>query len=313
MVGLVRKQVSFSGVYAILYAFFDAEGRLDRGAMRRQVEASIDAGAHGIAALGLATEVQKLTRDERWGIMDWAAEDVAGRRPLAFTIFGVSVKEQEEEARRAAASGADWLIHQPPPERPRDEAALVDFFAAAIASHALPTAVQNAPAYLGYGLGPSGLAELRRRAPRFLALKGEGPAVEIAETTRALGPGFPVFAGRGGLEITDSLRAGCAGLIVAPDVVDHLAAIFEAMRVGAEVEAEACYRKILPAIVFVMQSLDTLIAYGKRLSAWRMGFDVAHDRAPALAPTPFGLSLARRFASELGPLRRAPALTDRTP
>lgn len=51
----------FSGVYPMQYAFFTREGCLDREAMRRQVEAGIAGGAHGIAVLGLATEVNKLT------------------------------------------------------------------------------------------------------------------------------------------------------------------------------------------------------------------------------------------------------------
>lgn len=46
----------FRGVYPILYAFFDAGERLDRAAMRAQVEACIRGGAHGIAILGFVTE-----------------------------------------------------------------------------------------------------------------------------------------------------------------------------------------------------------------------------------------------------------------
>ena len=42
-------------------------------------------------------------------------------------------------------------------------------------------------------------------------------------------------------------------------------------------EAEAIYRDILPAIVFVMQSIDHLICYGKRLVAARPGPDLEDD------------------------------------
>ena len=284
------------GVYAILYAFFDTDGRLDRRAMRRQVEASIAAGAHGIAALGLATEVIKLSADERTRIMDWVTTDVAGRVPVAFTISGETVDVQIAEAGRAWASGADWLIHQPPSKDAiADEAALVDFFAHVIAGDQRPSAIQNAPAYLGVGLGRDGLLELRRRSPRFRLLKGEGPAVEIAEVVAALGKAFPVFNGRGGLELVDNLRAGCAGVIVAPDVVDLLAGVFEAMRMGRDAEAEELYRRALPAIVFVMQSIDTLITYGKRIAAWRIGLDVVHDRAPTLAPTTMNTTTMARI------------------
>ena len=55
----------FHGIYPILYAFFDAQGRLDRGAMRAQVEACVRHGAHGLAVLGLATETYKLQTPER--------------------------------------------------------------------------------------------------------------------------------------------------------------------------------------------------------------------------------------------------------
>ena len=73
----------------------------DRDAMRRQVEFCLSVGVHGIAALGLATEVAKLTELERRTIMDWAAEDTDGRVPLAFTIFGNSVAEQTAQIRHA--------------------------------------------------------------------------------------------------------------------------------------------------------------------------------------------------------------------
>ena len=60
---------AFHGIYPILYAFFRADGGLDREAMRRQVEACVRGGAQGIAALGLATEVQKLSPEERHEVM----------------------------------------------------------------------------------------------------------------------------------------------------------------------------------------------------------------------------------------------------
>jgi hypothetical protein len=72
------------------------------------------------------------------------------------------------------------------------------------------------------------------------------------------------------------------------------------MRRGDEAEAERLYRESLPAIVFVMQSVDHLICYGKRLVAARMGIAV-HDRAPGLLPNAFGEAAVSRFARALGP------------
>ena len=46
----------FEGIYPMLYAFFNQSGKLDHDAMKRQVEACIAAGSHGLAIGGLATE-----------------------------------------------------------------------------------------------------------------------------------------------------------------------------------------------------------------------------------------------------------------
>ena len=49
-----------AGIYPMLYGLFDADGALDRVAMAKQVESVVRSGAHGLAILGLATEVGKL-------------------------------------------------------------------------------------------------------------------------------------------------------------------------------------------------------------------------------------------------------------
>ena len=91
----------FPGIHAIAYALFHDDETLDRAAMRRQTEICLAAGVDGMAALGLATEVSKLREAERRSIMDWVAEDVAGRVPVAFTIYGNSVAEQVAQIRHA--------------------------------------------------------------------------------------------------------------------------------------------------------------------------------------------------------------------
>ena len=53
------------GIYPILYAFFDAQNQLSRTAMHQQLEACLASGAHGIALLGLITEVSALSEAER--------------------------------------------------------------------------------------------------------------------------------------------------------------------------------------------------------------------------------------------------------
>lgn len=306
----------YDGIWPILFAYFDSQGGLDRGAFERQIDAALAWGAPGIAALGLATEVGKLTDEERRRLIGWIAQRirVAGRPvPLAITIHGETVSAQRDLAHFAIGQGASWLIFQPPPVSatgPRPEAYYVDFFSEAMRDLSVPAGIQNAPEYLGVGLSPAGIGQLALRAPQFRVLKGEASSIRIRETLDALAacpaPQRPaVLNGRGGLELIENLEAGCAGLIVAPDTADHQHAVFQAWRRGDAELAMRRYAGVLPAIVFAMQSLDTLICYGKRIAALRMGMDLTqvHDRQPALQPSAFGLAMARRHAARLGPLR----------
>ena len=291
------------GIYPMLYAFFTRDGGLDREATRRQVQAFVDNGAHGMAVLGLGTEVNKLTDAERHQLVDWVAEDLGGRLPLAVTVNAPTVDAQVEFARFAQSRGASWVILQPPPDRGVPEEFFVRFFGAVADRVELPVAIQNAPEYLGVGLTPEGVKTLARNHANFRLLKGEGAALVVRRYIEEAGDTVTVFNGRGGLELIDNLRAGCAGMIPASDTFDRQARIFDLLREGAEVHAEAIYRDVLPAIVFVMQSLETLHTYGKRIAAMRLGLGEVFDRAPALAPTAFGMRCAQRYAASLGPLK----------
>lgn len=290
------------GIYPMLYAFFDSRGGLDRQAARRQVQAFVDNGAHGMAVLGLGTEVNKLSDAERRQLLDWVAEDLAGRLPLAVTVNAPTVDAQVEFAKFAHSRGASWVILQPPPDRGVPEEFFIRFFGAVADRVELPVAIQNAPEYLGVGLTPEGVKTLAKNHPNFRILKGEGPALAIRQVIERTGDSVTVFNGRGGLELIDNLRAGCAGMIPASDTFDRQARIYDLVREGAETHAEALYREVLPTIVFVMQSLDTLHTYGKRIAAMRLGLGEVFDRAPALAPDAFGMRCAQRYAAALGPL-----------
>lgn len=287
------------GVHAILYALFDADERLDRAAMRRQVEVCLGAGVTGIAALGLATEVAKLAFDERKTVMDWVAGDVAGGVAVGFTIYGQSVAEQVAMVRHAESVGADWLILQPPMVGSYGPEEYLDFFGRVMAATALPVAIQNAPQYLGRGLSDDDIQRLRDRHPNFTLIKSEATAAECARLIATAGPTFQVFNGRGGQEMLACLDAGCAGFLLAPDLVDYGVRVMDLYDRGNPAGALALHEQTLPAIGFVMQSIEQLICYGKRLFAQRAGLEVC-DRAPALRADAAGLAQVEALANALG-------------
>jgi 4-hydroxy-tetrahydrodipicolinate synthase len=284
----------FGGVHAVLYALFDAGERLDREAMAAEMAYVRAAGADGVTVLGLATEAGKLTEAEKRQVIDWAAED-RGDLPLSVTVSGNGVAEQLALARHAEAAGADWLILQPPLAGSYGAGEYLDFFARVGDALRLPFAVQNAPQYLGRSLSAADLAGLAARCGGFTHVKAEGTAADLADLVALAGERLTVLNGRGGLEMTDCLRAGAAGFIVAPDVLPGVVACRRAWVAGDVAAAERAYEDFLPGALFAMQSVEHLICYGKRIFGLRAGIAV-HDRAPAMRPSAAGLAMARHRA-----------------
>ena len=290
----------------MLYAFFDRHGQLDGRAMARQIEAGIAAGVDGIAILGLASEVAKLSIDERHRLLELTAQTVAGRVPLAVTLAGHTPGEQIAFAAAAQTQGAAWVISQPPIGGTLDEAQLIEFFGRIADAVALPLAIQNAPSYMGHGLSNTGLTRLAQRHPNLSIVKWEGPSVQIPGVIEETEGCLAVFNGRGGLELPDNIRAGCAGMIPASETIDLQVRIYQLMKRGtpeAEAQAEQIYAAILPLMVFLMQSIDILLCYGKRLAARRLGIAEVYDRDPCLRPSAVGLSSLDRYSRALGLFR----------
>jgi len=293
--------VEIGGTYPMLYAFFDEAGRLRREANARQIEAAIRAGASGVAVLGLGSEVHKLGRNERRSLLEWTLDDVNGRVPVGATIADGNIPDMIESARHARSAGAAWLILQPP-RPPASAADLIDFFGAVADSVDCPVAIQNAPEFLGIGLSADDLLALNQAHRNVVAVKAESTALTVAGIVEKLRGRMRVLNGRAGFELVDNLRAGVDGMIPGTETIDLQVAIERAMRAGDEAKAAELYRKLLPALAFVMQGLSTFLLYGKLIAAARLGLTPSQNRIPSEAATPMGQDWARRFAAELGPL-----------
>jgi 4-hydroxy-tetrahydrodipicolinate synthase len=143
-----------------MWAFFDEMGKLDEKAMRLQVRTCIETGAYGITILGLVTEMNKLSRDERQQIVEWAGNEISGRVPFAVTVPEPSIPGQIAFCHMAKDNGADWVILQPPPVKGVGEAAYVDFFGRVVEACSLPVAIQNNPFNMDVSVSNAALAQL---------------------------------------------------------------------------------------------------------------------------------------------------------
>jgi len=289
------------GTYPMLFSFFDEFQKLRRNVFERQVEAAILSGASGVAVLGLATEVSKLSSSERRSAIEWVIQAVKGRVPVAVTVADGNVSDMIDSAQFAERAGANWLILQPP-RPPASGADLIKFFGSVADRVTIPVGIQNASEFLGIGLTPTEFITLADQHPNVQIAKAECSAVMVKQLIDTVGDRLRVFNGRAGLELVDNFRAGVHGMIPGIEVIDLQVSVERAMREGRESEAEAHYATMLPAITFAMQGIAHLVQYAKLIAAYRLGIAPSVDRIPADKATEFGKAIARRLADQLGQL-----------
>lgn len=275
---------------------------LSRSAMRRQIEAMLRHHVHGVAILGLASEVHKLSTCERRTLTEWVIEDVGVAVPVAVTIAENSSAGQVEFVREAAQLGAGWVILQPPPPKGVPESELIRFFGAVAEKFAIPVGIQNAPEYLGYGLSNAGLKTLNKQHPNVLIAKLEASAIALRQLIEEVDGAIDVFNGRAVIELIDGMRGGAVGFIPGGESFDILTRIFNDFAGGTperQASAEKAYAEILPLLVALMESIDTFLVYGKAVLGQRLEIAGTSSRAPA---TPFGTELVLRYAARFGEL-----------
>jgi 2-keto-3-deoxy-L-arabinonate dehydratase len=290
-----------SGIYPMLYAFFDDRGVLRQDPFRLQVDVALGTQASGVAILGLGTEVSKLTFDERIDVLEVVAKRIDGRKPLLATVYGDTITEQIEFSKQAIQNGTSALMLQPPSQK-MDDAKLMGFFSKIISAVDCPVGIQNAPEFLGFGLSNESLIALANDHENFTIAKLECNAVNLESVASDLGDSVMLFNGRCGLELPDNLRAGACGLIPAIDTVDKTSEIFAEFTSGNEELADKLYADLLPVLCFVMQGIPHFLTYGKMLAAARLGIELGGSREHSLPATDFGTACIRRFMKHLGPL-----------
>jgi 4-hydroxy-tetrahydrodipicolinate synthase len=270
------------GVYPAICTPFTADDDVDLEAQRRVVRFALECGAHGIVAFGLAGEVLKLTPDERRQLTDVIVDEASGRAPVFVGVGAPSVRVSIELARHAEAAGASCVVVPAPMSGAVADAALVDYFARIAASVALPVMIQDAPAYLGVGLGVDLVRRIAAVAENVRLVKLEAGPAELSHWIESLGDGFSLWGGDGGMYLLDCVRVGAAGIIPGVDLVDRLVNVYEAEAAGDHALADERLRDILPMLVFEMHdSIDHYNACAKQILVRRGVLEQPALRLPA--------------------------------
>lgn len=268
------------GIFPSLCTPFGADGEIDLPGMRAVTRFAIDAGAHGLLCLGLAGEVGRLSSNERMRLVEAILEEASATSPVLAGVTAESLPASVALATHAEAAGAAGIVMAPPQTGHLDEDGMISFFASVAQAVALPVVVQDAPEYLGVSVGPRVVLEAAEQAANIRCVKLETGPEGIEDWRDAIGEDFLVFGGNGGLFLLDCLRAGADGVMPGVDTVDLLVTSFEADQLGRREEAESVHWRVLPLLVFEMQTIDHYNACAKHVLR-RRGLPIGPElRAP---------------------------------
>ena len=102
------------GVFSVLPTPFTASGEIDADSLRRVIDLFIADGVNGFTALGVTSEVARLTDGERDTVLDAIVAHVNGRVPVVAGTTAEGLRTCVDYTRRAKAAGASAVMISPP-------------------------------------------------------------------------------------------------------------------------------------------------------------------------------------------------------
>ena len=250
----------FRGVYAIPVTPFNDDLSVDWDSLRKCVEFSVEAGAHGIVVPVNASEGPFLTDTERKQVLKVAIEVVDGAVPVVGGVSGTSTTQSVDLTRNAAELGADSVMAMPP--NGATSSIMWDHFAAIAEAGQLPVWIQNNKPPAGPIVPTDMMVRMLNEVEHVDYVKEESnlPGQVMTELFEKAGGAIRgVMGGMGGRYLVDEYRRGSSGTMPAGHITDAHARLWDALEAGGTDadglqvvtdEARYIWERMIPSLNF---------------------------------------------------------------
>lgn len=270
---------TLAGVIGVINTPFRDDDTIDTASLERYVQHAITCGVKGFLALGMASEVNKLSKDEKEIIVRTVVTEVKGRVPV---ICGVSAQSQQERLRLTkifSDLGCDGIMVNIPYETEKTFIRQVSEIAELQPGFLM---IQDW-AFDGYGIPIDVIVKLYHNIASFSSYKVEVvPAgVKYTEALIATKGQLHVSGGWASSQMIEALDRGVHAFMstILPDVYNR---IFQLHWSGKRDQAKSLFHELVPILAFSHQHVDISIHFNKRL-VWRQGLFSTHNvRNPIL-------------------------------
>ncbi len=203
------------GVYSVLPTPFAPDGSFDAASLGRVVRLFLEDGVSGFTALGVTSEVSRISDRERAQILDASMRAVDGAVPVIVGATGPGLdiaRERCQEAERAGAAG----VMVSPPRAPRcNSAGVLRHFRELADAIDIPIVIQDFPPISGFHMEAELLVRICREIPsaRVIKLEDAPTPYKAARIRELAGKDLEIgiFGGLGGAYLLEELISGVTG------------------------------------------------------------------------------------------------------
>jgi len=272
--------VSWNGIYSALTTKFTTDDKLDFALFEKNLKAQLDAGVEGVILGGTLGEASVLSNSEKFDLVKFTAEKVAGKVPVVLNIAEGSTREAIKQAADAEKSGATALMMLPPMRYKSDHRETVTFFKTVAATTKLPIMIYNNPVDYKVEVTLDMFAELAE-VDNIQAVKES--TRDVSNVTRMInrfGDRFKILCGVDTITM-EELMLGATGVVAGLVCAfpKETVAMYKLTKAGKIDEALKIYRWFLPMLELDIR--PKLVQYIK-LAEQEVGLGSEIVRAPRL-------------------------------
>ena len=270
----------WNGVYPALTTKFTASDTLDFKLFEKNLNAQLDAGVDGVILGGSLGEASVLTSEEKYDLLKFTVEKVAGNVPVVMNIAEGRTSDAVKLAQESEKLGAKGLMMLPPMRYKSDHRETVTFFKTIAKATPLPLMIYNNPIDYKIEVTLEMFDELVEM-PNINAVKES--TRDVSNVTRMInrfGDRFKILCGVDPLAMEAMLMGAhgwVAGLVCAFPA--ETVAIYRLIKAGRTAEALKIYRWFLPILELDIHA--KLVQYIKLAEA-ETGIGSENVRAPRL-------------------------------
>jgi 4-hydroxy-tetrahydrodipicolinate synthase len=248
--------MKLTGVYTALVTPFQKDGSVDEPALRRLVDAQIDAGVDGLVPMGTTGESPTVTHEENVRVIEVVADQAAGRVAVIAGTGSNSTDEAVRMTRLAAEVGATATLQVAPYYNKPTQEGLFRHFASVAESTSLPVVVYNIPGRTGRNIEPATILRLAEVEGIAAVKEASGSMAQVMDLVASRPNGFSVLSGDDNLTLP-MLSLGAEGVVsVASNIAPKMmGTMVRSALEGRFDEAQQMHYQLLP--LFRMVFLQT--------------------------------------------------------